>query len=468
MLHKAKKMFGKDASKLTVDWHNAYVGSVAFSPTTNPALLATGGRDNLNHAKIWSVETGECVVTLRGHTDFVNSVAFHPTDPTRIATGSSDNTARLWNTETGACTMTLTGHTSDVQSVAFHPTDPTRLATGSNDKTAKIWNTETGEAIRTLGYISKIIAAGIATFTYTESNAGVVCGHTSMVKSVAFHQTHSALLATGSHDTTAKIWNTETGECIMTLEGHRDYVTSVAFHPTKPGFLATGSWDNTAKIWNVATGVCVTTLADRTSLTSVAFNPRNPAYLATGSWGNTAKIWNTETGECVKTLKGHSNYVTSVAFHPNSTLLATGSKDTTAKIWNVGTKLQRRLDGAFVAANPITVKTLAGDIYTLVDWGLCKDLKAAVCKLAPDTLGKPATFELLGNLGGRGEGGGGVVQIDGKYGSDDRQRMMVKGSGFNFELTVVYSAAPVAVRTSGFQLPGRHSRPVRIISESTI
>ena len=61
--------------------------------------------------------------------------------------------------------------------------------------------------------------------------------------------------------------------------------------------------------------------------------------------------------------------------------------------------------------------------------------------LAPETLGKPATFELLGDLGNgsRGEGGE-TVQIDGKYGSDDRRRMMVKDGGFNFELTLVYSA----------------------------
>ena len=70
-------------------------------------------------------------------------------------------------------------------------------------------------------------------------------------------------------------------------------------------------------------------------------------------------------------------------------------------------------------------------------------MKAAVCKLAPETLGKPATFELLGNLGNRGVGseGGETVQIDGRYGSDDRRRMMVKGCGFNFELTLVYSVA---------------------------
>ena len=39
------------------------------------------------------------------------------------------------------------GHKGDVFSVAFHPTDPDIVATGSADTTAKIWNRKTGECI---------------------------------------------------------------------------------------------------------------------------------------------------------------------------------------------------------------------------------------------------------------------------------------------------------------------------------
>ena len=59
-------------------------------------------------------------------------------------------------------------------------------------------------------------------------------------------------------------------------------------------------------------------------------------------------------------------------------------------------------------------------------------------------LGEPDNFELLGNLGDRTEEGGdegGAAQIDGKYGSYDRQRMLVKSRDFNFELMLVYSIA---------------------------
>ena len=194
-------------------------------------------------------------------------------------------------------------------------------------------------------------------------------------------------------------------------------------------------------------GSKLTLKGHREAVTSVAFRPTNPALLATGSNDRTVKIWNIDTKECIKTLKGHASNVTSVAFHPtNPTLLAPGSEDNTAKIWNVGdnaqfNQLQQKFESEFGAAHPIVVKTLAGDTYTLEDWGLCKDLKAAVSELAPETLGEPDTFELLGNLGDRNEEGGdegGAAQIDGKYGSYDRQRMLVKSCGFNFEFTLVY------------------------------
>ena len=414
--------------------HTQKVLSVAFHPT-NPTLLATGSMDGT--VRIWNFATAECIKTLEGHAGGVYSVAFHPKNPALLATGNYDNIAKIWNIDAEECIKTLEGHAGGVNSVAFHATNPTLLATGSSDNTAKIWNIDTGECTKTLE------------------------GHTSYVFSVDFHPTNPTLLATGSHDNTARIWNFDTGECTKTLKGHKSYVRSVAFHPTNPTLLATGSYfDKTAKIWNIDTGACTKTLEGHTHLgvranpyvTSVAFHPTNPSLLATtgdnmsAADDCTAKIWNIDAEVCIKTLHGPKHCV---AFHPtHPTVLATGSggwgDNHTARTWNVGdnaqfNQLQRKFESEFGAAHPIVVKTHAGEAYTLEDWGLCKDLKAAVSELAPETLGEPDTFELLGNLGDRNEEGGGTAQIDGTYGSHDRQRMLVQSCGFNFELMLVHS-----------------------------
>jgi WD40 repeat protein len=53
--------------------------------------------------------------------------------------GSDDNTIKLWNVETGQEIRTLKGHDNSVSSVNFSP-DGKTLVSGSADNTIKLWN----------------------------------------------------------------------------------------------------------------------------------------------------------------------------------------------------------------------------------------------------------------------------------------------------------------------------------------
>jgi WD40 repeat protein len=64
---------------------------VAFSP--NGTRLATGSWDNT--AKVWDAGSGQELLTLRGHTDWVYGVAFSPGGK-RLATSSRDNTVQVY------------------------------------------------------------------------------------------------------------------------------------------------------------------------------------------------------------------------------------------------------------------------------------------------------------------------------------------------------------------------------------
>jgi WD40 repeat protein/serine/threonine protein kinase len=89
----------------------------------------------------WGVE-GEIVSpsqVLRGHTDEVYAVAFHP-DGTRLATASRDGTVWLWDLARGEVVVRLPGHRDFVWSLAFSP-DGTTLASGSGDTTVRLWDT---------------------------------------------------------------------------------------------------------------------------------------------------------------------------------------------------------------------------------------------------------------------------------------------------------------------------------------
>ena len=64
-------------------------------------------------AKVWDATSGQELLTLSGHTDRVNGVAFSP-DGRRLATASADKTAKVWDATSGRELLTLSGHTDGV------------------------------------------------------------------------------------------------------------------------------------------------------------------------------------------------------------------------------------------------------------------------------------------------------------------------------------------------------------------
>jgi WD40 repeat protein len=58
-------------------------------------------------------------------------------------------------------------------------------------------------------------------------------------------------LASGSWDTTIKLWEVASGREVRTLTGHTGWVLSVAFSPDGQ-FLASGSGDKTIKLWDIS------------------------------------------------------------------------------------------------------------------------------------------------------------------------------------------------------------------------
>jgi hypothetical protein len=111
---------------------------------------------------------------------------------------------------------------------------------------------------------------------------------------------------------------------------HDQDVNGVAFSPDG-WLLATASHDRTARVWEVASGQQLSRLTHDDRVWGVAFSP-DGRLLATGSTDRTARVWELASGQQLSRVT-HDDVVLGVAFSPDGRLLATASYDDTARVW---------------------------------------------------------------------------------------------------------------------------------------
>lgn len=61
----------------------------------------------------------------------------------------------------------------------------------------------------------------------------------------------------GSLDTSIRVWDVESGNCLHTLMGHQSLTSGMEL---RDNILVSGNADSTVKIWDIKTGQCLQTL----------------------------------------------------------------------------------------------------------------------------------------------------------------------------------------------------------------
>ncbi|CAF4212615.1 unnamed protein product [Rotaria socialis] len=210
----------------------------------------------------------------------------------------------------------------------------------------------------------------------------VLRGHESEVFICAWNPTHD-LLASGSGDSTARIWNLQGSRepemilrhCIRRgdtqVPSNKD-VTSLDWNPSGTQ-LATGSYDGYARIWSSDGNLASTLGQHKGPIFALKWNKKGNYILSAGV-DRTTIIWDANSGHCeqqfafhtapaldvdwqsditfascstdqkiyvcrlgemrpVKTFHGHQNEVNAIKWDPQGRLLASCSDDMTLKIW---------------------------------------------------------------------------------------------------------------------------------------
>jgi len=165
-------------------------------------------------------------------------------------------------------------------------------------------------------------------------------GHNYTVAVVEFSPDNT-LIATGSWDSSIKLWDSQTGTLLRTLYGHLFPVFDIAFSADGK-YIASCSKDKSIIIWDVQTGKTIHTLTKHSSwVQSISFD-HTGKYLVSAGWDSNVYLWNVATGQFIRSFIGHTEYVVSTAFSRDSKIMATGSGDNSIKLWNVSSGSELR------------------------------------------------------------------------------------------------------------------------------
>ncbi|MEI7684070.1 MAG: WD40 repeat domain-containing protein [Planctomycetota bacterium] len=310
-------------------------------------------------------------VELKGHSDWVNGVAFLPDGKALVSVGR-DRTIRIWEIATKKEKLILKDLPTNAKGLAVAD-GKIFASTGKWDKEKKAWEGE------------------IKIFDLAGKALGSLKGHGETIEAIVVSK-DGKILASASEDLTGKLWDVAASKESVGLKGHTKTVHAIALSPDGKT-VATASADGSLKVWNVVDGKDVATIKSTETETSVvdpkskketktkipgrafttvafsadgkklvagnldgevkiieiegskelankkahegvwavAISP-DGSKIATGGWDQTIKIWDA-AGKELSTIKAHTGTVTTLAFSPDGQAIASGGTDGFIRIW---------------------------------------------------------------------------------------------------------------------------------------
>ena len=266
--------------------------------------------------KIWNWRTGECISTYNGHSGGVIALHF---DSNILVSGSVDNTARIWNFRDRSV-FTLRGHTDWVNSVKIDSASRT-IFTASDDCTVKLWDLDTKKCIHTyeghVGQVQQVLPLPgefeIDTDTAGSEDEDQLCDDAGSPDS------HTTVLdENGGFPTTNPYPNISS-----LLTGQPD-------RPQPPRYMLTSALDSTIRLWDVHSGRCVRTFFGHVE--GVWTVAADTLRVVSGAEDRMVKVWDPRTGKCERTFTGHAGPVTCIGL--SDSRMCSGGEDGEVRVYN--------------------------------------------------------------------------------------------------------------------------------------
>lgn len=268
---------------------------------------------------IFNSTTLNKVTELKGHTEKVNCISFHPgykttIDPRgpNVLTSSNDNTIRLWSLDTtqeNQKSRIFRGHEERVNMIEFHPMG-TLFASTSHDQTWRLWDIETKKEIL------------------------LQEGHNAEVYGLSF-QKDGALIATADLHGIGLVWDLRSGRVVTPLVGHVKQILTIKFSPNCFQ-IATGGDDNAMKFWDLRKPSSSLTIpAHNSTISSIEFEHEGK-FLLSCSYDSSIKLWNNRDWTLIKSYQSPTDgKLTSVSITKDGGRVLTASMDRTIKMWSL-------------------------------------------------------------------------------------------------------------------------------------
>jgi dipeptidyl aminopeptidase/acylaminoacyl peptidase len=288
---------------------------ITFARFVDSDHVVTAGLDHM--VRVWDLKTRESKL-LVGESGTIASANFSA-DGSRFVTAVWDGHCQIW-TRQGELLGKLE-HPPQVRlNWAEFSRDGEWIVTASDDQLARLWK----------------LGAG------SEPTPRLLSGHQGIVKSAVFDSTGGRVL-TASFDTTVRIWDSVTGQRLLTLGPHPDAVQAAAFSPDGKR-VAAACLDGSILLWNITDEKEPTKqiFHHAARVNSVSFNADGSRLLTTSD-DRSAKVWSVKTGDLVLSFEQHKDLVVSGAFSADGCCIVTASKDKTAMVFDAEPKV-RTLD----------------------------------------------------------------------------------------------------------------------------